>query len=283
MANPMPASNFDRSSRRSAIERRTAALGGHVERRDDAAMDDHFSGNSCRNRDGQAQGGGQGMIAAEREAELAAGAVLPRRCSRCRPGSPASPSSGIASGLRPAVQGIIRGRADDRGRSRASWRPHRHRRAYTWPDQVTASPPCPHDRAGRRHLARWLALAGRAAGLQLAALVPVLTKLFQADGRSSRRPPCRPVRDFLGPHAHLAERRAFAAFHRAQDHVVRLCKAPVRRTQGGARLSGALYPPASPTSLQQAIARPGRHRRMIIAPMAARQKVMTLAIRIDTS
>ena len=50
---------------------------------------------------------------------------------------------------------------------------------------------------------------------------------------------------FFGQHAHLAERKAFAAYSgaAAQAQVVRLLKAPVRRTQGGARLSVALHPP----------------------------------------
>src|SRR5215471_14895321 len=62
--------------------------------------------------------------------------------------------------LRLAVQGLLRGRADDRDRSRAPGRPHRHhRRAPHLGLDHDPSPAPAHDRAGRRHRLGWEALA----------------------------------------------------------------------------------------------------------------------------
>src|SRR6476659_5108439 len=109
------------------------------------------------------------------------------------------------SGLRPAVQGVIRGRADDRGRSRAPGRPHRHhRRAPYLGLDHDPSPACPYDRAGRRHRLGWQALAVVPAPL-LAARARAHQTVPGADAcQAPRRPQGRP--------AHLAERKAFAAY-----------------------------------------------------------------------
>src|SRR3981189_1145662 len=114
----------------SAIERcRTAALGGHVARCENAACGyTEIAYNSCGNRHcPKCQAAASREWLAEREAELLPVPyfhvvfTLPAHDRRHR-------LSEQGSGLRPAVQGVIRGRADDRGGSRAPGRPHRHHR-----------------------------------------------------------------------------------------------------------------------------------------------------------
>ncbi len=87
----------------------------------------------------------------------AAGRLLPRRVHAARRGRRHRvPQQG--AGLRPAVQGGIGDDADDRGRSQAPRRAHRHHRRAPHMGLGDDPPsPCPHDRAGRRHR------AGRAA------------------------------------------------------------------------------------------------------------------------
>ena len=75
--------------------------------------------------------------------------------------------------------------------------------------------------------------------------VPVLTKLFQGLMLAKLLAAHRAGR--LAFFGHACPPRRAQGVRRlpgaaAQDQVVRLCKAPVRRTQGGARLSVALYP-----------------------------------------
>ena len=149
------------------------------------------------------------------------------------------------SGLRPVVQGVIRGRADDRGRSRAPGRPHRHhRRAPHLGLDHDPSPVCPHDRAGRRHRLGWEALAVVSAPL-LAARARAHQTVPGADAcQAPRRPQGRPahiLRPACSPRRAQGVRRLPGTA--AQNQWVRLFKAPVRRTQGGARLSVALHPP----------------------------------------
>src|SRR5262249_33606563 len=79
--------------------------------------------------------------------------------------------------LRHPVQGLGRDPDHDRGRPQASGRPHRHHLGSAHLG-LGAHPPSarPHDRAGRRHRARWLTLGVLPAGLLPAgagALAPV--------------------------------------------------------------------------------------------------------------
>src|SRR6185503_16532118 len=92
------------------------------------------------------------------------------------------------------VQGVIRGRADDRGRSRAPGRPHRHhRRAPYLGLDHDPSPACPYDRAGRRHRLGWQALAVVPAPL-LAARARAHQTVPGADAcQAPRRPQGRPA------------------------------------------------------------------------------------------
>jgi hypothetical protein len=138
----------------SAIENcRTAALGGHVMRCEDCAYTT-IAYNSCRNRHcPKCQGAAAREWLAEREAEL-----LPVPYFHVVFTLPAAirdiAYQNKGGDLRPAVQGRIRDRAYNRGRSKAHGRYHRHhRRAPHLGLGDDALSTRTHDRAGRRHLA----------------------------------------------------------------------------------------------------------------------------------
>ncbi len=151
----------------SAIEScRTAALGGHVARCEDCAYTP-IAYNSCRNRHcPKCQGAAAKEWLADREAELLPVPyyhvvfTLPARDRRHR-----LPEQG--RDLRPPVQGHGRDAAHDRRRSRSISAPGSASPSvlHTWGSAHDPPPACPHDRAGRRHLARWPALDLLPAGL----------------------------------------------------------------------------------------------------------------------
>src|SRR5712691_9279065 len=141
----------------------------------------------------------------------AAGAVLPRGVHAAGQDRRHRLSE-QGSGLRPAVQGVIRGRADDRGGPE-----HLGARIgitavlHTWGSTMTHHPHV-HMIVPGGGIAldgkRWLSCQPR-----FLLPVPVLTKLFQglmlhkllAAHKAGRL-------TFFGQHAHLAERKAFAAY-----------------------------------------------------------------------
>ena len=152
--------SLDQMKVMSAIERcRTAALGGHVARCENDCAHTQIAYNSCRNRHcPKCQGAAAKRVAGRARGRAVAGAVLPRRVHAAGPDRRHRlPEQG--GDLRPPVQGLGRDHDHHRGRSQAPRRPHRHplRPPYLG---IGAHPPpaCPHDRAGRRHLARGQAL-----------------------------------------------------------------------------------------------------------------------------
>ena len=176
----------------SAIETcRTAALGGHVERCE-ACGHSRIAYNSLPQPAlPQVPGRGGTGLARRARGRPAAGPLLPRglhaprRDRRHR-----LPEQG--GGLRPAVPGRVRGDADHRRRSQAPRRPHRrHRRAPHLGLGDDPPPACPHDRAGRRHLARRRRAGSRCRpGFLLP--VRVLSNLFRRlllDGSPPPMPP----------------------------------------------------------------------------------------------
>ena len=161
----------------SAIEScRSAALGGHVERCEDCGHS-RIAYNSCRNRHcPKCQGAAATGLARRPRGRSAAGRLFPRRLHPAgRDRSDRLPEQG--GGLRPAVPHRGRDTAHDRRRSQAPRRSHRrHRRAPQL--GLGDDPPSarPHDRAGRRDIARRHALGALQARLSAAgagALPPV--------------------------------------------------------------------------------------------------------------
>ena len=228
-----------------AIERcRTAALGGHVARCEDCAHT-VIAYNSCRNRHcPKCQGAAAREWLAEREAELLPVPLLPRRVHAAGPDRRYRlPEQG--GDLRPAVQGLGRDHAQDRRRSQAPRRPHRHHLRAAHLGLGTDPPPaCAHDRAGRRHLVRWKRWLSCRPGFFLP--VPVLSRLFRGLFLQKLRAAHKAGQlQFFGEHAHLAEPKAFAAYLAPLRKIewVRLRKASVRRPRGGAGLSLPLHPP----------------------------------------
>ena len=144
-----------------------------------------------------------------------------------------------AADAAPAVQGLRRDRADDRGRSQASRRPHRyHRRAAHL--GLNHDPPSayPHDRAGRRRRIGWQAMAVELPKVPPARASPLASVPTTAPAKTPRRPQGQPIavlRPACPSRRAKGLRGLFGAV--AQDRVVALLKAAVRRTQGGARLS----------------------------------------------
>src|SRR5258708_132590 len=128
-------------------------------------------------------------------------AAGPYRCHRL---------SEQGGGLRSVVQGRGRDRADDRGRSQAPRRLHRHHRGAPHLGLDHDPPPArAHDRARWWHLARRLTLGVVPAPL-LAAGARLLQAVPWADAsEAARRPQGRPVA-VLRPA--YAERKAFAAY-----------------------------------------------------------------------
>ena len=233
----------------SAIERcRTAALGGHVARCEDCAYTT-IAYNSCRNRHcPKCQGAAAKQWLAEREAELLPVPyfhvvfTLPAGNRRHR-----LPEQ--SGGLRSAVQSRGRDRADNRGRSQAPGRPHRHHRGAPHLGLDHDPPPArAHDRARRWHLARRLTLGVVPAPL-LAACTGILQAVPWADAcEAPRRPQGRPaqiLRPACSPRRAQGFRRLSGAA--AQAQVVRLLKAPVRRTQRRCSPICRATPTASPS------------------------------------
>ena len=178
----------------SAIEScRTAALGGHVARCEDCAYTIHRLQLLPQPALPEVPGRRRQAVARRSRGRAAAGAVLSRRVHAA--GSDRRHRlSQQGRHLRSAVQGLGRDDADDRRRSEASRRQDRHhlRAAYLGLGH-DPSPACPHDRAGRRHLARRPTLGVVPAGLLPAgarALAPVPTVVSGAPRRPpSGRPP----------------------------------------------------------------------------------------------
>ena len=199
----------------SAIETcRTAALGGHVEACEDCGHS-RIAYNSCRNRHcPKCQGAAARDWLAEREADL-----LPVGYFHVVFTLPAEIADiacqNKARGLRPAVPAASETHAHDRRRSQAPRRPHRHHRRAPHLG-LGDDPPsaCPHDRAGRRHLARRHALGALPARLlpagarALEAVPPALPRR----GSPTPMPPAGCSSSAIMPAS--AERRAFAAFWR---------------------------------------------------------------------
>ena len=163
----------------SAIEGcRTAALGGHVARcENDACGHTAIAYNSCRNRHCPKCQGASARVAGGARGRAAAGALLPRRV-HAAVGDRRHRLPEQGGDLRPAVQGLGRDDAHDRGRSQAPRRPDRHHVGAAHlglgddPSSARA-----HDRAGRRPLAgrqRWIACRPN-----FFLPVPVLSKLFR--------------------------------------------------------------------------------------------------------
>ena len=194
--------SLDQMKVMSAIEHcRTAALGGHVARcENDKCAHTVIAYNSCRNRHcPKCQGAAAKEWLAEREAELLPVGyfhvvfTLPGSDRRYR-----LPEQG--GHLRPVVQSLGRDRADDRSRSQASRRPHRHHRGSAHLGfSHDPSPARPHDRAGRRHLARRPALGvwpPKVPPPRAGSLTPVPGIV---PGQAPRRPPGRPPQVFWRP------------------------------------------------------------------------------------
>ena len=114
-------------------------------------------------------------------------------------------------------------------------------RFCTWADH-DPSPAPPHDRAGRRHLARPPALgclAAQGSSSRAGSLTPV-PGLFLA---SSRRHQAGHL-NFFGVHAHLDDARAFKAYlARCARSSGTSRKASVRWTRGGVAYFSRYYPP----------------------------------------
>ena len=196
----------------SAVENcRTAALGGHVARCEDCAHTT-IAYNSCRNRHcPKCQGAAAKQWLAEREAELLPVPyfhvvfTLPAPHRRHR-------LSEQGRDLRPPVQGVGRDPHHNRRRSQASRRAHRHDLRAAHLGVGHDAPPAPaHDRARRRHRARWQRLGRVPARLLLP--VRVLSRLFRRLFLTMLRAAHKAGRlQFFGNHGVLADARAFAAY-----------------------------------------------------------------------
>ena len=198
---------------------RTAALGGHVERCEDCAHT-RIAYNSCRNRHcPKCQWPAAQAWLAAREAELLAGAVLPRgvhaagraRCHRL-------PEQG--QGLRTAVHGRRRDAHHHCGRSQAPRRRHRrHRRPAHLGPEPPASSACALHRAG------WRTIAGRQALDRLQA------RLLSA-GAGALAPVPTPVPG--GNRSHACSRRT-SVLHRSRHaqgrQRVQTYLAPLRKSE----------------------------------------------------
>ena len=174
----------------------------------------------------------------------AAGRLLPRRVHAARRGRRHRvPQQG--AGLRPAVQGGIGDDADDRGRSQAPRRAHRHHRRAPHMGLGDDPPsPCPHDRAGRRHRAGREPLDIVAPGLPApgaGARQAVPPPVPHPAGRAARRRPARLLRIDGAP----GRPPGLPASSDAgpEEALGGLRQAALRRTGSGARLPVALHPP----------------------------------------
>ena len=220
----------------SAIEHRTAALGGHVEACE-GCRHTRIAYNSCRNRHcpkcqgaARATGWPSGRPTFCRSATSSS--------SRCRPPWPRSPST-----TRPrcttSISGGVGDHADDRGRPEAPRRPHRHHgRAPPGarPDPLRTSMIVPGG-----HLARRGALGSGAAGLPVAcararqAVPPPVP-------RRARRPPRRGPAPLLRRPGRVGARTGVPPPARAhpQAGLGGVRQAALWRTRSGAGLPSAL-------------------------------------------
>jgi hypothetical protein len=196
----------------SAIERcRTAALGGHVERCDDCSYTT-ISYNSCRNRHcPKCQGAAAREWLAEREAEL-----LPVPYFHVVFTLPARIAS-IAYQNKAVVYDLLFKASSEAVLTIAADPEHLGARIgitavlHTWGSTMTHHPHVHMIVPGggiSLDGSRWLSCRPR-----FLLPVPVLTKLFQGLMLAKLLAAHRAGRlAFFGPHAHLAERRAFAAY-----------------------------------------------------------------------
>jgi hypothetical protein len=196
----------------SAIERcRTAALGGHVERCDDCSYTT-IAYNSCRNRHcPKCQGAAAREWLAEREAELLPVAyfhvvfTLPARIA-----SIAYQNKAVVYDLlfKASSQAVLTIAADP---EHLGVRIGITAVLHTWGSTMTHHPHVHMIVPGggiSLDGSRWLSCQPR-----FLLPVPVLTKLFQGLMLAKLLAAHRAGRlAFFGPHAHLAERRAFAAY-----------------------------------------------------------------------
>ena len=209
---PRPAPG-DVGHRELPLGRRSAAMSSAAR----TAATRRIAYNSCRNRHcPKCQGAAAQGLACRPRGRSAAGRLFPPRlhaAGRDRPDR--LPEQG--GGLRPAVPHRGRDAAHDRRRSQAPRRPHRrHRRAPQL--GLGDDPPSarPHDRAGRRDIARRHALGALQARLPAAgagALPPVPAAL---PGRARRRPRG-------GPAGVLRRDRGPAATERPSPPISRRC------------------------------------------------------------
>ena len=259
----------------SAIERcRTAALGGHVARCEDCAYTT-IAYNCCRNRHcPKCQGAAAKQWLAEREAEL-----LPVPYFHVVFTLPPAIAD-IAYQNKAVIYDLLFRASAETVLTIAADPKHLGARIgitavlHTWGSTMTHHPHVHMIVPGggiSLDGSRWVSCRPR-----FFLPVPVFSKLFRGLMLAKLLAAHKAGQlQFFGQHAHLAERKAFARLPgaAAQAQVVRLLKAPVRRTRGGARLSVALYPPRrhlqSPADcVRRATASPSSTR--IIAPTAAR-------------
>ena len=220
---------------------RTAALGGHVERCEDCAHT-RIAYNSCRNRHcPKCQWPAAQAWLAAREAELLAGAVLPRGVHAAgRDRRHRLPEQG--QGLWTAVHGRRRDADHHCGRSQAPrCRHRRHRRpAHLGPEPRSPSARALH-RAGRRHI------AGRRALDRLPA------RLLSAGARALAPVPASVP---AGPRSHACRRRT-SVLHRSQQArtTPRRCRPTSRRCASSEWVVYAKRPFAGPEQVLAYLAR----------------------------
>ena len=224
--------------------------------------------NSCRNRHcPKCQGAAAKEWLAEREAEL-----LPVPYFHVVFTLPA-PIADIAYQNKAVIYDLLfKASAEtlthDRGRPQAPRRPHRHHlRSAHLGLGAHPSSACPHDRAGRRHLAR-----RRALGLLPARLLPAGARALApvppvVPGEAGRGPPGRPADSSSAIMLRSPTRRRSRPIWRrcADAEWVVYAKRPFGGPQARAGLSVALHPPRR--HLQQP---PDRARRAQASPSDGR-------------
>jgi len=234
----------------------TIALGGHVARCENCA-NTVIAYNSCRNRHcPKCQAAAAKKWLAEREAELLPVGYF--HLVFTLPG----PIADIAYHNKATIYGLLFTAAAEATLTiaadpKASWRQDRHYRCAPWlglGDDPSSA--CAHDRAGRRHFARWHALGvvpPEVLSAGVGSLTPIPTIV---PGQAPRCSPGWTPRVLRRPRR--ARRAAsLGGLPRAatQDRVGGLRQEAVRWTTGRARLSVALHPPRrhlqSPTDLSR--------------------------------
>ena len=230
----------------SAIERcRTAALGGHVERCEKCSHT-VIAYNSCRNRHcPKCQGAAAQEWLAEREAELLPVPYFPRGIHACR-----LPIADIAYQNKAVIYDLLFKASSETMLTIAADPKHLGARIgiLVRPAHLGLGndpPPArPHDRAGRRILARRQPL-GRVPtellppGTRAVALVPPVVP-GEARRRSCRRR-AAVLRQACRARPCTSVRRLSSAT--AQQRMGGLLQTPLRRARGSAALSRPLHPP----------------------------------------